>query len=141
MNRKSRFGSVFGRSIVARKPPLLHVFELASRLVLWRRTAYASHAAEPPSSGCAAPSLRYGPFGMTAPRRRGKWHPCPFGARRGLRAAIAHQKDMVSQSHRRAQPSRPAKPPAKRVALTASTAMAAGDVICASIRIVTGART
>jgi hypothetical protein len=44
---------------------------------------------------------------------------------RGRMAAIAHQKDMESQSHRRAEPSRPAKPPAKRVAFTASTAMAA----------------
>src|SRR3984957_13530573 len=30
------------------------------------------HTAETPSSGCAAPPLRYGPFGMTASRRRGK---------------------------------------------------------------------
>jgi hypothetical protein len=34
---------------------------------------------------------------MAAPRRRGNWPPHPFGARRGPLAAVAYQKDMVSQ--------------------------------------------
>jgi hypothetical protein len=36
------------------------------------------HADESPSTVFASPSLRYGPFGMTASRRHGKWLPCPL---------------------------------------------------------------
>jgi hypothetical protein len=39
------------------------------------RPSVARHAVETPSSGCAAPTLRFGAFSVTASRRRGKWHP------------------------------------------------------------------
>jgi len=68
------------------------------------------HAAETPSSlgECeafvrATRLRRYGAFGVTASRRRGLLPTCPFGARCGPLAAIAHQKDMVAKRHRRAE--------------------------------------
>ena len=53
---------------------------------IWRRLTKsptsASHAAPAPSSGCAAPALRFGRFAVTAPGRRGK----------GLSSRVAERK-------------------------------------------------
>jgi len=103
------------------------------REVPWRRNA---SRATPPrrrqvkanakhsSAGCAAPSLTLRSLRddcVSSARQVASisiwWAMRPFGRN-------AHQMDMVSWGHRRAQQSRSAKPPAKRVALTASTAMA-----------------
>ena len=51
----------------------------------------------PPSSGFAAPALRFGAFGVTAPCRRGDLHPCPFGERTRPAGRFVHQRDMASR--------------------------------------------
>jgi hypothetical protein len=58
-----------------------------------RACALREGGAEPPSSGRgAALPLRYGAFGVTASRRRGKWRPCLFAVRCGHGAA-SHRKE------------------------------------------------
>jgi len=76
-----------------------------------RRSGAQGHAAEPPSSGCAALSLRDSPCGVTASRRRGKLPPCPFGERTRPSAASLTKRTWSAKSHRRAQRSRRAKRP------------------------------
>ena len=61
--------------------------------------------------------LRFGPFGMTASRRRGVLHPCPFGARRAAFGRFAHQKDMVSQEPSPSGAVKAREAPAQRLGL------------------------
>ena len=70
--------------------------------------------ATPPSRRQAAAPLlriRYGPFGMTASRRRGVLHPVSFCCAIAAVGRIAQQKDTVANSRRRAERSRRAKRP------------------------------
>ena len=55
------------------------------------------HPASPPSSGFAAPALRFGAFGVTAACRRGKSPPCLFGERQRPSGRFAHQRDMAAK--------------------------------------------
>jgi hypothetical protein len=69
---------------------------MGRRLGLYHRDI-RGHAATAPSSGFAAPALRFGAFGVTAPCRRGSLHPCPFGERTRPAGRFIHQWDMTSQ--------------------------------------------
>ena len=95
------------------------------------------HAAEPPSTAFVGPSLRSGPFGMTASRRRGVLHPCPFVERCGRRPHRSTKgRGRQQPSPRGAVKAREALNAAARrgrmlrirLGLTASTAMACADL-------------
>jgi hypothetical protein len=66
----------------------------------------AGHAAPSPSSGCAAPALRFGRFAVTAPDRRGRGLSSRVADEGRPMAAIHQQRDLQTKRQRRAERSR-----------------------------------
>ena len=103
----------------------LNLLQLGPRCRCSRSSIGTGHVAPSPSSGCAAPTLRFGRCAMTAPGRRGKGLSSRVAnEKRPLGAAFAQQHDLRTKRQRRAQRSRVASATAKRRDLTASAAIA-----------------